>query len=63
MDLYLNKMKEFTLDSVSSRSVKEYSPYNYELIKNNISNYYNGDVELRKYVDWFITFEIFRQKL
>ena len=63
MDLYLNKMKEFTLDTVSSKSVKEYSPYNYELIENNICNYYNGNVELRKYVDWFITFEIFRQKL
>ncbi|MDP2301727.1 MAG: hypothetical protein Q8N03_04805 [Ignavibacteria bacterium] len=62
-DIYLNKLKEFTLDTISSNAVKEYPPYNYAIIKKNISDYYKGNVELRKFVDWFITFEIFKQKL
>lgn len=63
MDQYLNNLKEFTLDTISSNSVKEYSPYNYACISKNINDYYNGNIELRRFVDWFITFEIFRQKL
>lgn len=63
MDIYLNKMKEFTLDMISSKAVKNYSPYNYELIKNTVNAYYKGSADSRKFVDWFITFEIFRQKL
>lgn len=63
VDIYLNKLKEFTLDTVSSKSVKEYSPYNYDFINKTINSYYNGNVDSRNIVDWFITFEIFRQKL
>lgn len=63
IDLYLNNLKEFALDIVSSKSVKEYSPYNYNFINNTMISYYKGNTELRKIVDWFITFEIFRQKL
>lgn len=62
-DDYLYSMKEFTLDSISSQSVKEYSPYNYNLIKDTIHSYYDGELNKRKFVDWFITFEIFRQVL
>lgn len=58
--IYLNKIKEFTLDTVSSNSTKEYSPYNYVKIKNKVVSYYNGNLSEGKFVDWFITFEIFR---
>ena len=59
--IYLNKLKEFTLDTISSNSVKEYSPYNYNQIKIKVDSYYNGNLSEGKFVDWFITFEIFRQ--
>ena len=63
IDIYLNKLKEFVLDSVSSKSVKEYSPYNYNIINNAVKSYYKGNFDSRNFVDWFITFEIFRQIL
>jgi hypothetical protein len=63
LDLFLEGMKEFLIDSVSSSTVKSYAPYNYKNITNNIKNYYNGDSAKGDYVNWFLTFEIFRQIL
>ncbi|MDR3667199.1 MAG: hypothetical protein P4L35_10195 [Ignavibacteriaceae bacterium] len=63
LDLFLEGMKEFIMDSVSSSEVRSYSPYNYENIANNINSYYNGHSSKSDYVNWFLTFEIFRQIL
>jgi len=61
LDSFLSKMKEFTMDSLISNSTKEYTPYNYGEIYNKVNSYYNGEKENKKFVDWFLTFEIFRQ--
>jgi hypothetical protein len=63
LDLFLADMKEFIMDSISSSTVKSYVPYNYKNICNNINSYYNGDITKGEYVNWFLTFEIFRQIL
>ena len=62
-DLFLMDMKEFIFDSLQSGSCKEYAPYNYNLISENIGSYFKGNKSKRRYVDWFLTFEIFRQIL
>ncbi len=60
-DNFLSCMKYFIMDSLNSKPAKEYAPYNYKSIYKEINSYYNGDKSRRKYVDWFLTFEIFRQ--
>ncbi len=62
-DIYLQQIKNFVLDTLNSSSLKNYSPYNHNLIKERIIEYYQGELEKRNYVDWFVTFEIFRQIL
>lgn len=63
MDSYLDKLREFALDSLSSKSAKEYSPYRYTNIVKRVNAYYNGEKNERTFVDWFISFEVFRQIL
>ncbi len=61
IDKYLMGLREFSLDSLASKSVKEYSPYDYKRIKKKVESYYCGNSDERSFVDWFITFELFRQ--
>jgi len=49
------------MDSLHSNSTKEYGAYNYSGIYNKVNSYYNGDNHYRRFVDWFLTFEILRQ--
>lgn len=63
MDLFLDSMKEFIMDSVSSSAVKSYLPYDYKNICNNVNAYYNRKLKNGEFVNWFLTFEIFRQIL
>ena len=63
LDSFLLKLKDFVNDSLLSKSTKEYAPYNYDLIFEKVNSYYNGDKRNKYFVDWFLTFEIFRQIL
>lgn len=63
LDLFLTGMKEFIMDSLISSAVKSYMPYNYKNISNNVNAYYRGKLENGDFVNWFLTFEIFRQIL
>lgn len=63
LNIFLNTLKEFIMDSVSSTSVKFYSPYNYRVIRNKVEAYYNGGIKYGDFVNWFLTFEIFRQQI
>ena len=63
IDMYLEKLKVFVMDSLLSREVKEYGPYDYNMIYKTVNSYYSGNIKERRFVDWFITFEIFRQML
>lgn len=61
LDSFLYKMKEFTMDSLLSKSTREYAPYEYDSIYKKVNSYYNGEKDNKQFVDWFLTFEIFRQ--
>jgi hypothetical protein len=61
LDVFLNKMKEFIMDSLESSSAKSYPYYDYKNIYGTISSYYKGDSRKGDYVNWFLTFEVFRQ--
>lgn len=58
---FLAKMKEFALDSLESREVTSYGPYDIKSIRSAVTAYYNGEVRLAAYVDWWLTFECWRQ--
>jgi hypothetical protein len=58
---FLNHLCEFIKDTVHSKGVKEYPLYNYSYITNLIHNFYKGDTHLQNLVDWWLSFEIFRQ--
>ncbi len=61
LDSFLSKLKDFVMDSLLSKSTKEYAQYNYDLIFEKVNSYYNGNKSNKYFVDWFLTFEIFRQ--
>ncbi|MCZ6595234.1 MAG: hypothetical protein O6943_10025 [Bacteroidetes bacterium] len=61
LDSFLYKMKEFTMDSLLSNSTKEYAPYDYGRIYKKVTSYYNGEKDNKQFVNWFLTFDIFRQ--
>lgn len=61
MDQFLDVLKEFIMDSLLSNSAKTYSSYNYQEIYKNVNLYYKGETSYKYFVNWFITFEIFRQ--
>jgi len=61
LDSFLYKMKEFTMDSLLSNSTRKYASYEYDRIYKNVNSYYNGEKDKNQFVDWFLTFEIFRQ--
>ena len=56
-----DKLKEFIFDSYTSQSVKEFGLYDYTKIKNIVEGYYNGNKNLISQVDWWLSFELFRQ--
>ena len=58
---FLYRLKSYALDTLSSQHVREYSPYNMPLIEQKIQGYYKGDQTNASFVDWWLTFETWRQ--
>lgn len=61
LNLFLYGMKEFIMDSILSEGVKSYPHYEYKNIYDKINSYYKGETDYGNYVNWFLTFEVFRQ--
>ena len=61
LNKYLYSMREFAMDSIHSHSTKEYAAYDYNKIFNKVNSFYEGNSSESGFVDWFISFEIFRQ--
>lgn len=57
----LNSLKEYVYDMLNSRDVKETSYYDYTKIKKIVESYYKGDTSLINSLDWWLSFELFRQ--
>jgi hypothetical protein len=60
-DRLLFNLKEFVLDLIASREVKQWEGYDYTNVSQTIERYYKGEKHLRKTVDWWLTFELWKQ--
>jgi hypothetical protein len=62
-EILLNHLKEFILDIAHSKNVTSVGIYDTKIIPQAILNYYKGDRSLKKTVDWWLTFELWRRSL
>ncbi|MFH1051038.1 MAG: hypothetical protein V1779_08960 [bacterium] len=60
---FLNKISEYILDTINSKSVREYPYYNYENICKIGEQFRNNPNEYHRELDWFLSFEIFKELL
>jgi hypothetical protein len=59
----LDKIRSFVLDAVESHSVKSLGVYDYKAIRQLVFGYYDGRHEMAGAVDWWLTFELWRQSV
>lgn len=59
----LENIRSFVLDTVASQSVRSYGAYNYSAICGLTGEFYKGNVELANALDWWLTFELWRQSI
>ena len=62
-DDFLHSLKEYIYDVIASDSVKGWGAYNYKSIVRLADRYYSGDKALSSDLDWFLSFELWRQSL
>ena len=55
--------KEYIFDILNSRSFVECGYYNHSSIRNIIENFFSGDYSYSGQVDWWLSFELFRQNV
>ena len=60
---FLDTLKAFALDTVASTSLHAYAPYDIKKIRAHVASYYSGDESLAFYVDWWLSFEVWRQEI
>lgn len=60
---FLRTLKPFVMDTVHSQSVRTYGPYNLPAIKAAVDGLYRGQTGLAASVDWWLSFEIWRQAM
>lgn len=58
----LNSLKEFIYDTVNSKTVMETPFYDMLKIRKIVDEFYAGNKNYSNELDWFLTFELFRQK-
>jgi hypothetical protein len=56
-------LKEFVMDMAGSTIVRTCAAYEHEWIANTLDRYYSGDRTYGNAVDWWVTFELWRQSL
>ncbi len=60
---FLNAMKPYVLDITGSADVQNYAPYAHASVRALAEAYYNGDLSQASALNWWLTFEIWRQTL
>jgi hypothetical protein len=60
---YIFSLKDYLLDTIHSLDLLNFPLYDTNHIKKLVTSYFNGNFNLCKQVDWFLTFELFRQEL
>jgi hypothetical protein len=58
---YLEAIKEFVLDTVHSRTVQHYVPYDYQKIQQLATSYYSGNRSKGHQLNWWIAFDVWRR--
>ena len=58
----LNSLKEFIYDTINSKTVIETPFYNIIKIRKIVDEFYAGNEKYSNELDWFLSFELFRQK-
>jgi hypothetical protein len=59
----LEMLKEYTLDLVHSRELQNCSAYDVQKIQSLVERYYRGEYHLTGEVDWWLSFEFWRQSM
>jgi len=59
----LDMLKEYILDLVHSQELQNYSPYDVQKIQFMVNHYYAGDRHFAHEIDWWLSFEFWRQSL
>ena len=62
-DLLLAQLKEYILDVSHSCDVTTNSIYDPRKLQDAVSKYYQGNLHFRTTVDWWLTFELWKQSL
>jgi len=60
---FLQKLKTYALDMLSSGDVKDYPAYNIKDITEKVTEYYNGNQAHLDFVDWWLSFDCWRQQV
>ncbi len=60
---FLRTLKPFVMDTLHSQSVRSYAPYDVPAITAAVEGFYQGQRWLAGSVDWWLSFEIWRQSL
>ena len=63
LDDFLMQMAEFIQDTVHSNHVMSHPAYDHPTIVQTVERYYRGERLLAKCVDWWLSFEMWRQSL
>jgi len=62
-DLLLGRLRDYVLDTVHSKDIATNPMYDTDKVIDAVSRYYRGELHLRNTVDWWLTFELWRQTL
>lgn len=60
---FLEHIKEFVFDSINSQEFLQYQFYNHNKINSIVEEFYKGNFSYTNQLDWFISFEAFRQAI
>ena len=56
-------LKPYILDLTGSTELQNYAPYSHGSVRALAEAYYNGDISKASSLDWWLTFETWRQIL
>jgi hypothetical protein len=59
----LDMLKEYTFDLIQSQELQTCSAYDMQKIKLLVEKYYAGERQLSHELDWFLSFEFWRQSM
>ena len=60
---FLQKLKTYALDMLATGDVREYPAYNMQAIHEKVTAYYNGNKSNVDFVDWWLSFDSWRQQV